>query len=155
MKKLSNMVAYLKGLAEGMGLAEDTPEQKLLLKILETLEAFSLEVSELKSWQDETDEYLENMDEDLAELENVVYGDEDEDEDEGDDEDGLPAIDGDGFVEYECPSCGFQARIDITDFDFEEDYLCPRCKRPFFPDDGEDIDGEGAHRKDAPEPGTG
>ncbi len=144
MAKLSDRVAYLKGLAEGMNLTEDTQEHKFLLKILEALEAFSEAVDELRSGQEEIDEYLGDLDEDLSSVEDAVFG---EDEDEAEDEDGgecpgsctHPSVsDGDGFVEYECPFCGYKTKLDITDFDFEEDYLCPRCNKPFFPESEED-----------------
>jgi len=46
-------------------------------------------------------------------------------------------------VEFECPHCGFKTRFDITDFDFEEDYLCPECQQPFFPEHEDDDDDDG------------
>ena len=141
MSDLSKKVEYLKGLAEGMNLKEDTQEQKLLLRMLDVLDAIATEVDELRENQDEFNEYLENIDEDLAALEDAVFEDEDggnPDEDVDDE--------GDSVVEFECPHCGFKTRFDITDFDFEEDYLCPECQQPFFPEhegDGEDEDEDG------------
>ena len=148
MSELSKRVEYLKGLADGMNMSEDNPEQKLLLRILEVLEAVAEEISELQDNQDEVNEYLENMDEDLAALEDVVFDDEDEEDEETAEEEDL---EGDSIVEYECPHCGYKTRFDITDFDFEEDYLCPECQQPFFPehedeDGGEDEDGTEAKR---------
>ncbi|NLE19457.1 MAG: hypothetical protein GX623_01445 [Clostridiales bacterium] len=137
MSDLSKKVEYLKGLAEGMNLKEDTQEQKLLLRMLDVLDAVAAEVDELRENQDEFNEYLENMDEDLAALEDAVFEDEDgeyTDEDED--------VEGDSVVEFECPHCGFKTRFDITDFDFEEDYLCPECQQPFFPEHEDDDDGD-------------
>ena len=138
MSDLSKKVEYLKGLAEGMNLKEDTQEQKLLLRMLDVLDAVAAEVDELRENQDEFNEYLENMDEDLAALEDAVFEDEDgeyTDEDED--------VEGDSVVEFECPHCGFKTRFDITDFDFEEDYLCPECQQPFFPEHEDDDDDDG------------
>ena len=138
MSDLSKKVEYLKGLAEGMNLREDTQEQKLLLRMLDVLDAVAAEVDELRENQDEFNEYLENMDEDLAALEDAVFEDEDgeyTDEDED--------VEGDSVVEFECPHCGFKTRFDITDFDFEEDYLCPECQQPFFPEHEDDDDDDG------------
>jgi len=149
MSDLSKKVEYLKGLAEGMNLKEDTQEQKLLLRMLDVLDAVAAEVDELRENQDEFNEYLENMDEDLAALEDAVFEDEDgeyTDEDED--------VEGDSVVEFECPHCGFKTRFDITDFDFEEDYLCPECQQPFFPehedddDDGDEDEAESGDVKD-------
>lgn len=152
MSELYKKVEFLKGLAEGMNLKEDKPEHKLLLKILETLDAFAEELGEMKLRQDELDEFVDNLDEDLAELEDAVFEDEDgyfddEEDEDGEDDDGAcagcgrrPDQDGEAVVEYECPNCGYQTRFDITDFDFEEDYLCPQCHQPFFPEHAEDED---------------
>jgi DNA-directed RNA polymerase subunit delta len=157
MSELSKKVEYLKGLADGMNMSEDNQEQKLLLRILEVLEAVADEISELQDGQDEVNEYLENMDEDLAALEDIVFEDEDEDEDDDEEEEEEDKdqvededADGDSIVEYECPHCGYKTRFDITDFDFEEDYLCPECQQPFFPeheDDDEDEDEGGSEAK--------
>ena len=140
MSELSKKVEYLKGLADGMNLKEDNQDQKLLLKILEVLEEISLEIEDIQEVQDEMNEYLENMDEDLAELEDAVF--EDEDFMDDDDEDFM-GLGGDSIVEYECPHCGYKTRFDITDFDFDEDYLCPECEQPFFPEHEEDEDENG------------
>ncbi len=152
MSELYKKVEFLKGLAEGMNLKEDKPEHKLLLKILETLDSFAEELGEMQLRQDELDEFVDNLDEDLAELEDAVFEDEDEDgglEDaDGAEEDTCIGCghgmdqDGEAVVEYECPHCGYQTKFDITDFDFEEDYLCPQCHQPFFPEHAEDEDGQ-------------
>lgn len=139
MSDLSKKVEYLKGLADGLNLKEDKQEQKLLLKILDVLEDMAEEIEDLQESQDEMNEYLENMDEDLASLEDVVFDEDYEDDDEED----MEAFDGDSVVEYDCPHCGYKTRFDITDFDFDEDYLCPECQQPFFPDhEEEDLDDE-------------
>lgn len=142
MSDLSKKVEYLKGLADGMNLKEEKQDQRFLLKILEVLEEVAEGIDELYEVQDEMNEYLENMDEDLAILEEIVFEDEDgfdlDDQDEDD-------LEGDSVIEYECPHCGSKTRFDITDFDFDEDYLCPQCQQPFFPeqeDEDEDEDGD-------------
>lgn len=130
MSDLSKKVEYLKGLADGMNLKDDKQDQRFLLKILEVLESVADEIADLQEVQDEMNEYLENMDEDLSMLEDAVFEDEDQDEDDDsqiEDDD----LEGDSVVEYECPHCGYKTRFDITDFDFDEDYLCPECQQPF------------------------
>jgi hypothetical protein len=139
MGHLTDKVAYLKGLAEGMKLSEDTNEHKLMLKMLEALQAFALEIEELREDHDELDEYVESMDEDLSDLEDYVFDDDEDDAfcdgcfDQDDDDD-----DDDDLVEYECPHCGCETQFDLTTFDFEDDYLCPECQQPFFSEDDDD-----------------
>lgn len=143
MGNLTDRVAYLKGLADGMKLTEDTNESKLLLKMLDVLEALAEETDNVSRQQEEISDFLENIDDDLSELEDYVYDEEDgcgcghhhgHDEDD-DDEDAL--------IEYECSHCGFKAQLDMSDFDYDEEFLCPRCNQPFFEDEEEDEEGEG------------
>jgi DNA-directed RNA polymerase subunit RPC12/RpoP len=146
MSDLAKKVEFLKGLAEGMDLKPDNQERKLLLKILDVLGEMAEEITQVQENQEEINEYLENMDEDLSALEDAVFEDEGEDFDEDD----YDEPEGDSLVEYECPHCGYKTRFDITDFDFEEDYLCPECQQPFFPEHEEDED-EGKDSAQGPE----
>lgn len=140
MGDMTDKVAFLRGLAEGMNLNPDTPENKLLLKMLEVLGDFSQELEVLREEQDELIDYVDSLDEDLADLEEALFDDEDLFDDEG----------VEGEMEYECPHCGYQTKFDLADFDFEEDYLCPQCHRSFFPeveDDEEDGEDQGDEDK--------
>ena len=89
MSNITDRVAYLKGLAEGMKLSEETNEGKLLLKMLDALEDMAEEISALRADHDELDEYVESIDDDLADMEEYLFDDDDYDDDEDeDDEDG-------------------------------------------------------------------
>ena len=50
----------------------------------------------------------------------------------------------DELISYACPHCGHEIEFHASDVDFDEDYLCPACGKPVFPeleedeDDGED-----------------
>lgn len=140
MGNLTDKVAYLQGLAEGMNLSSDTPEQKLLLKILDVLKDFSHEMEALREDQEELTEYVDNIDEDLTEVEELLF--DEEDSDYGHDHDEDEELEGE--MEYECPHCGYQTKFDLSEFDFEEDYLCPQCHKSFFPEsEDEDDEDEG------------
>ena len=134
MSNITDRVAYLKGLAEGMKLSDETNEGKLLLKLLDVLEEMAEEITTLRADHDELDEYVESIDDDLADMEEFLFDDEDEDdyEDEEDEDDD------DQTVVYECPHCGNEVTFEIDGFDFEEDNLCPACGKPLFPTDGEE-----------------
>ncbi|MBQ9299655.1 MAG: hypothetical protein IJ214_04015 [Clostridia bacterium] len=141
MSNINDRVAYLKGLAEGMKLSDETNEGKLLLKMLDVLENMAEEITALRSDYDELDEYVESIDDDLADMEEYLFDDEDEDGyEDGDDED--EDEDDDQMVVYTCPHCGNEVTFEIDGFDFEEDNLCPNCGEPLFPTDGDDSDGE-------------
>ena len=86
MSNINDRVAYLKGLAEGMKLTDETNEGKLLLKMLDAMQDMAEEITALRKDHDELDEYVESIDDDLADLEDVLFGDEEDDEDDCDDD---------------------------------------------------------------------
>lgn len=143
MEKLTDKVAYLLGLAEGMKLSADVPEQKILLKMLDVLHDFAQTLEEVRQDHDDLSEYVGNIDEDLEEVEAALFDDEFEDDDDcdcikHDETDDIM----EGEMEYECPHCGYETKFDLADFDFEEDYLCPKCGKSFFPESDEEDDDE-------------
>ena len=132
MSNLSDRVSYVKGLAEGLKLDTDKNEGKLIEKILEVLSDVADEMGSLRSDHDDLSDYVEAIDNDLSDLEDVVLEDEDQDgEDFDEDEDG---DEDDGLVEYTCPHCGEEMTFEVDSFDFDEDYLCPNCHQPLFPE---------------------
>ena len=146
MSNINDRVAYLKGLAEGMKLTDETNEGKLLLKMLDAMQDMAEEITALRKDHDELDEYVESIDDDLADMEEYLY--DEDDEDEGcsgccgcggdDDEEETDEDDDDQLVEYTCPHCGNEVTFEIDGFDLEEENLCPACGKPLFPIDGED-----------------
>lgn len=130
MMTVSEKVAYLKGLMEGMKLDESKDEVKLTQKIIEVLEDMALTISDLEDSVDIIGEQIDAVDEDLDELEGYVYDDECDDDCCCDDDDvyevkcpkcgNMIYVDGDILDEGEidCPSCGEKLEFDI---DFDED----------------------------------
>lgn len=131
MNYLYEKVAYLKGLAEGMELKEDKKEAKLLLHIIDALEDFADAIAEVSEAQEDLDEYVEALDEDLAEVEDEVFAELD-DEDYYDDEDEDYEDDFD-YVEVECPHCQETVLLDDELLnDDETDVLCPSCHEVIY-----------------------
>lgn len=88
MEHLYAKVSYLKGLAEGMEIEAGSKEGKMILHIIDALEEFADAISELNDDQSDLEEYVDYMDEDLADVEERIFGSDDEDYDEDyDDED--------------------------------------------------------------------
>lgn len=112
---ITEKVAHLKGLVEGMDFNGDNKETKVLNEILDVLEDIALTVSDLDDEMGLVTEQLDAVDEDLAELEEVFY---DECEDCCDCEDDM--------YEVECPNCGETVYFD-EDIIMEGEAQCPNC----------------------------
>lgn len=152
MSNLTDRVSYLMGLAEGLNLNDSTTEGKVLVKVLELLSEVADEMDALRKDYEELDEYVESIDSDLSDMEEAIFGDDDEEEgccgchcDDEDDEEGCCGCsccgdddeddeDDDHVVEYACPHCGAEMTFEVDSFDFDEDYLCPACHKPLFPE---------------------
>lgn len=82
---ITEKTAYLKGLLEGMSIDESKPEGKLLKAIVETLDEMANEVADLGEVTEYLDDYIDEVDHDLGDLESDYYemweDDEDDDED--------------------------------------------------------------------------
>ena len=137
MNNLSDRVSYLKGLAEGLKLDTEKSEGKLIEKMLELLADMAEEVDAVRRDHEDLSDYVESIDEDLSDLEDALYNEDGEDDD-GDDED--DEDEDDSLVEYTCPHCGEEMTFEVDSFDFDEDYLCPNCHQPLFPEAPDDDD---------------
>ncbi len=131
MSRIGEKVAYLKGLAEGLGVNAETEQGRLMLAMIDTMEALAGKCEETDERVSELSEYVEEIDSDVSDLEEVLFSEDEDDDDE----------DGDGLIEYECPHCGTVIFFDEDAFDMEEEHLCPNCHRKVFEEDGDD-DGE-------------
>ena len=132
MKYLYEEVAYLKGLAEGLEISKETKEGKVIHKIVEVLESFADAIVDLEEEQADLIEYVESIDEDLADMEEDIYEDEDEDVDSDEDSDF-------SYVEMECPNCGDLVDIDEDLlYNDEIDVICPNCQAIILSSDDED-----------------
>lgn len=133
MSSLTDRTAYLRGLAEGMNLSKDKNENKLILEMLSVLDEIAQKVSELDVDLQELDEYVESIDGDLSDMEEVLFGDEDEYDDDDEDDDDFELGENDE-LSFDCPNCGAPMHLKAADIDFEQSPVCPKCNKPFFPD---------------------
>lgn len=69
----SEKVAYLKGLADGLGLGRETKEEKLIAAIIDTLECIALDIEDLEEAADELGEEIDAISDDLSAVEEVVF----------------------------------------------------------------------------------
>ena len=139
---ISEKVAYLKGLTEGMNLSADSNEGKLFRAIVDVLDEIALEVEDLTDEVMELGDGLDVISDDLSDVEDVIfdeddfddYDDEDdEDEDEDDEEEcyatTCPECEEEIFFDdsvledgkVECPNCGATLEFDPADLVEDEE----------------------------------
>lgn len=112
MSYLTEKMAYIKGLAEGLDIDASTKEGKLLLAIVDALSDTADEIYEIQDLQDEMQLQLDEVDEDLAILEDDIYGEDDEDDE----------------YSVECPACGDVIYLDAETLEnCEDSIICPSC----------------------------
>lgn len=129
---ITEKVAYLKGLADGLDLDKDpSKEGKLISKIIDILEDIGLAVEDLEEEVEVIGEELDAMSEDLADVEEMVFDEFDDEDDDEDEDDEFDFADlGDDFFEIECPECGEDLVIDESIFEVGE-IGCPNCGNKF------------------------
>ena len=122
--EITEKVAYLKGLAEGMELNAEKKEGKLLLAIIDVLEDIALELSDIEDAQEELGEGLDAVSDDLEDVEDLLYGEDDEDDepeyeldDLGEDEDCYATT---------CPTCEETIYFDESVLE-DGEVICPNC----------------------------
>ena len=150
---ISEKVAYLKGLMEGLSFPTDTPEGKILSCMADILSDIALTCDDLEQETVRLGEYVEELDEDLGAVEECLFtedGDEDEEDEEDDETESIddPLSDFSDFDDFDdededdeeddsdediyaldCPSCGETIYLNESLLD-ETDILCPACHEP-------------------------
>lgn len=125
---ITERAAYVKGLAEGLGIDDSTKEGKIINALIAALDDMALTVYDLEEQLEELTQQLETVSEDLENLEDDFYDDE-----EGshhhcgchDDEDDDEYLD-DDIYEVCCPTCGDVVCID-SGMLAEGQTTCPNC----------------------------
>lgn len=122
--EITEKVAYLKGLAEGMDLDTDKKVGKLLAAIIDTLDDIALELEDIKDEQAELADGLDAVSDDLEDVEDVVFG---EDEDDEDDDYYYDDLDEDEeCYATTCPTCEETIYFDESVLE-EGEVICPNC----------------------------
>ena len=119
--EITEKVAYLKGLAEGMELDTEKKEGKLLAAIIDVLDDIALEIADMKADQEELYDGLDAVSDDLEDVEDVIFG---EDEDEEDEED-FDEDDEDCYATT-CPTCEETIYFDESVLE-DGEVICPNC----------------------------
>ena len=142
---IAEKVAYIKGLVEGSKVSSESKEGKVLAAIIDVLEDIAYELQDLDDNQLDIGDELDALSDDLADVEEFVYGpecceDDDcccgDDDDDGccccgdddDDEDCCCCGDDDEELSFEvtCPECDADIAVSEEDLDKGE-IVCPSC----------------------------
>lgn len=147
---MTERVAYLKGLVNGLEIDATQKEGKVIYAILEVLDEMAATIVDLEEAYDEVEEVVDTLDEDLGQLEEDFYDldgecdcdacDDDEHSCECDD---CCGPDEDAFYEVVCPSCG--NTICLSEDMLEAGGIdCPNCgeNMEFDLEDEEETEGE-------------
>ena len=103
---ISEKVAYLKGMMEGMELDTDKGNGKLLAKIVEILDDMALEIEDLSEETVQLRDYCDELDSDLGDVEEYL----------------LEEAESDSCDECEgCDGCDGYDEDDDEDYDFDDD----------------------------------
>ena len=112
MSYISEKVAYLDGLAEGLSI-DESKEGKLLRSIIDALGSIAEQLEEHDEALDDLNDCVEDLYETL-------------DDEEGDQDDNKDSE----FFEIVCPSCGETIYFDEDMLDSEDGLICPCCNEP-------------------------
>lgn len=118
---LSERIAYIRGLAEGLGLDASKDEVKVISAIIDLLEDMAYDVQDMEDIVDDVCAQVDEIDEDLCELEEDYYGC-----DCGYDDDDDDFEDDDVYYEVTCGKCGNIITLD-EDALLEGEIVCPEC----------------------------
>ena len=128
--EITEKVAYLKGLMEGMKIDTETNEGKILSAMVDILEDIGLELEDLWNAQGELEDGLDVVSDDLEDIEDIVYDEDDEESFDDEDEEDVyeyeePEEDEDCYATT-CPTCEETIYFDESVLE-DGEVICPNC----------------------------
>ena len=147
---LTEKIAYIKGLCDGLQLDESKPEVKVINAIIDLLDDITYDVQDMEELYDDLSAQVDEIDQDLAEVETELYDDgEDGSDDDFDDYDDYYDDEENPFYEVTCDSCGKKINVS-EDVLLEGEIECPNCGEIlefdfsdlFSEEDDEECDGD-------------
>ena len=134
---LNAKAAYIRGLMTGMEFDPASKNGKVIAAMMDLLEEMADVVSEHDDALDQAFDELDAIDEDMDDLVDNIFGDDDEDDDEDEDDDGAFET----SYEVTCPNCGTVNIVDEDTLMDSDKIVCAECGAAFdvevLPDDAE------------------
>lgn len=142
---ISERVAYLKGLTEGMELdAENKKEDKIILEMIKVLEEVGYSLEDINTNIENLEDEIDAVSDDLQDVENIVYDDLTPDD--------VNEEDDPYYFDTVCPACGQKLTVDFNTLGEDDIVTCPNCGEKFAlnfdDDDDEDEDEDTSDDKD-------
>lgn len=121
MKKLSEKISFLQGLGEGMNIMDNGPQGKLIVEMLDAMSDIVDYIDELRNEFEDFKIYVETIDNDLLDLEEDIYGEDEDDQ-----------------IEITCNNCGEIVYFDAGYLDDDDviEIICPKCNEVVYVNDG-------------------
>ena len=121
--EISEKVAYLKGLAEGLNLDTDSKEGKLIAAIIDVLDDMAEKFAEIDDELCDVEDGLDAVSDDLSDVEETLYFALDDDEEEECFMTNCPECEEEVYFdesvledgEVVCPNCGAKLEFDLSD----------------------------------------
>ena len=123
--EITEKVAYLKGLMEGMKIDTESNEGKVLAAMADILEDIGLELEDLWDSQTELEDGLDVVSDDLEDIEDIVY-DEDDEESFNDEYYEDDAEEDEDCYATTCPTCEETIYFDESVLE-DGEVICPNC----------------------------
>ena len=125
--EISEKVAYLKGLAEGLNLDTDSKEGKLIAAIIDVLDDMAEKFADIEDELCDVEDGLDAVSDDLSDVEETLYfALEDDDEDDEDEDDEDEDDEEEECFMTNCPECEEEVYFDETVLE-DGEVVCPNC----------------------------
>lgn len=121
--EITERVAYLKGLAEGLSLDTESKEGKIIATMIDILDDIALELQDHQDQIIEISDGLDAVSDDLEDVEDIVYDEDDEDSVEEDEEED---DDSEDCYATTCPTCEETVYFDESILE-DGEVICPNC----------------------------
>ncbi|MEA4941726.1 hypothetical protein SDC9_86862 [bioreactor metagenome] len=118
--EITERVAYLKGLTEGLSLDTESKEGKIIATMIDILDDIALELQDHQDQIIEISDGLDAVSDDLEDVEDIVYDEDDEDSDEEEDDDS------EDCYATTCPTCEETVYFDESILE-DGEVICPNC----------------------------
>lgn len=119
---LSEKVAYLRGLAKGLDINDDSKNGKMFEVIMDILDDIAVNLAEIEDNALDLGEEIDVLSDDLSLVEEIVFDEDDDDDDDDDDHD------------CEC-GCGCGCEGDDEDYPLFFEVTCPGCENTITVDE--------------------